>query len=180
MDRYLKLLIALFLLSGCVAPGSSPTEIDIVGYIHGKDLKKLYNQEVKIEIGDQYGTWGEERNGIPKIKAKIGKDGKFFAKFGLFRHITYWLLPPLGSRPKNPPPPYFSFYMPNKPNELYYIWMVHDKIKYLFYDINKSSKRVDPQQAFWKIESGKFYETENSDKNKHVDRWTLSLDIIQN
>lgn len=116
------LVLLLAYLSACVAPGSSGVEIRVKGRITMEDGRPLANEEVELVLPASYGLGGLDTVvGEPsdyghvdqENKVTTDSNGEFKASLGFaVYHIDHVLVPPLGSRPKRPPAPFFWIRVP--------------------------------------------------------------------
>ncbi len=135
------LLVPLYcIIVGCVAPGSSLTRLRVQGEIVNQSENGVTNQEVTLGFAKQYGLagldaiWGKPESyghHDQTITISTNENGIFDHTFDPTTYsISFWILPPIGVIPKNPPEPFFFLRIDDNPNEYYYIHADRDKISY--------------------------------------------------
>ena len=116
------LLIAQLQL-GCAAPGSAIGHIFVEGSLSSSAGEPVAGRTVEMLLPATYGLGGLDLvmnepddfgHQDEEFSTKTGPDGSFRFDLGnRIYHMTFWLLPPLGGFPRNPPPPFMLVRIPD-------------------------------------------------------------------
>ncbi|MDX2109048.1 MAG: hypothetical protein SFY80_02280 [Verrucomicrobiota bacterium] len=153
--------IPALLLSGCVAPGSSVGRVGLKA-----QLDKPYTaaMELRAVLTKEYGLGGLDRHfGKPEdygnrdiVKVAPLTNEKFQIEFPrLVYHIDFWMLPPLGALPRQPPPPMFWIELSDSPDEVYQVGFVKHQFKYRVWD-RSSRLEKSASEAKWLLFDGRY------------------------
>ncbi len=122
-------LILAFLASACAAPGSSVGHLSLEGRLVSEAGELLPDREVQVGLPAAYGLGGLDLvlggaedfgNEAQTFTATTDSRGEFFLDLGNRGfHVSFWLIPPLGARPRHPPPPFLLLRVPSFPGEYY-------------------------------------------------------------
>jgi hypothetical protein len=167
MSQSLRLACTALVLAGlqtaCAAPGSALRTLSFKGEMKTALGEPLPGRPVRLAIPAEYGLGGLDRFfGGPQayghrdqfLEATTEPDGSFAVGHGpVVYHIGFWLLPPLGPRPRYPPAPTFFAILPDAPNEVYRIHVDGRRVRYHVFD-RQSRARIPAERATWAIVSG--------------------------
>ncbi len=179
--RAAAIVLSLFIVSACFAPGSMIGRVGVAGSIDAPSDRMP--QSFRVTLPGTYGLGGlDEVFGKPQyyghqsrtVLATVTR-GEFSAEFDVGYHATFWLIPPVGPIPKHPPPPYFALRFPDAPDEVYLVGVVDDRIKYKVFDANKNVE-IQPQDGTWLIEGRRYEPTENGAR----ETWYLHVGLARN
>lgn len=123
MNRIFRLsFVALVsaMLVGCAAPGSSITRHSIRGSIVDSRGHGVSGQRIDVVLPASYGLGGLDTYfGQPsdyghhdrRVTLTTDRKGTFYHVFDpSIYHITFFLLPPLGTFPRQPPKPFYGIH----------------------------------------------------------------------
>jgi hypothetical protein len=102
-------------LVGCVAPGSAVTQVRFAGQLKDESGEPLGNLPIQICLPAAYGLAGlDAAMGKPAdyghqdqwVSLTTDAEGRYWYEFQPVTYsVSYWLFPPLGPMPKDPPKP---------------------------------------------------------------------------
>lgn len=155
-------LATIVTLSGCAAPGSAIGRIGFSGNLDGVPLDRPVS--LRVTLPKAYGLGGLDL--VMNTAEDFGqkdqtifielKAGSFEYEFPpLVYHITFWLMPPLGAFPRQPPAPVFVVTFPDANNEIYLVGMDGDNFRYDVYK-GTSREKLKHEAASWLIEHGDY------------------------
>lgn len=142
MKRYFFCLfgfLAIFLIKGCAAPGSTIGHLKVQGSLVSTENQPLPNRDIEFVLPATYGLGGLDLalngpvvfgNKNQKFIVTTDVNGKFESDLGsrVF-HVNCWLLPPIGCYPWRPPAPFLLARFPDNKNEFYAIQSHDGKFK---------------------------------------------------
>jgi hypothetical protein len=105
------------LLNSCAAPGSAFARHSVHGKIVDSHGRGVSGKQVELVLPASYGMGGldamtgqPEDHGHRNQHATVITDrhGEFSHEFSSVYHITFFLLPPLGAFPRQPPKPFYG------------------------------------------------------------------------
>ena len=173
------LMFALVLLSGCVAPGSRITHIGL----SGEFLNPQNAMTIKAMLPKEYGLGGldlvmnkpEDFGHTDQVIDIDVIDSKFSYEFPpMVTHISFWILPPLGGFPRNPPAPFYFIRFSNVPDETYLIGIDKNDFRYKVFNNDLARSEFDPAEAYWNIVEGRYTEKEKTGV------WYLNIRVEKN
>lgn len=159
--RTLLLIAATVLLSGCVAPGSA---IGRLGLKARCDQQSEAPKEVRVFLAKDYGIGGLDRYfGKPEDyghrdleQVASAAEGRYRIEFPpVVYHISFWLLPPLGAYPKQPPPPVYYLRFSGSEEEVYLVGIDKSGFRYRVFD-RQSRQEKKPSEAAWILADGRY------------------------
>lgn len=175
MTWYLSISAALLvLLAGCAAPGSTLTRSSIRGKLLDRQGQPLSGQKVEVSLPSSYGLQGlDSAMGKPEdyghrdetAVLRTDRNGEFHHLFQVrTRSVTYFLLPPLGPVPRQPPRPYYEI---RTPRHRYLVGWNRDRFDYRSQAIDKPAGRSAGQV------SGVYMPRES----EGIDGWESTIEI---
>lgn len=125
----LHLWVLAVCLTGCVVPGSRVGYLALRGTLAVEDGTPLDGETIEFFLPAAYGLGGLDRHfGEPedyghqdrRFSATTDERGEFMCDLGeSVYHATMWFLPPLGMRPRRPPPLFLLVKVPRCGGEYY-------------------------------------------------------------
>jgi len=122
-------VLALALCGGCVVPGSSLGRLAVRGRVLTTGGEPVRGEELRMLLPASYGVdaradepAGPEESGhVERVfSVKTDQHGEFeHVVEGVVYDVRYWVLPPLGARPGEPPPPVLLLQLARFPGEHY-------------------------------------------------------------
>ena len=188
----IKLICLTLLFSQCAAPGSGLTRFSVTGQIK-LDTTTNDKHAFELILPEHYGLSGlDARMGQPSDYGHFRQDtiiltdsnGNFYH---LFEPTTYsavfWIIPPLGFRPKYGPPPFFGVKLDKFSPFIYVIAYPKEQFDYKVYDIrtNKyldSNQTDEIKQLTGNLEKYQF--KDNDDDKYGIKGWKVNLEILPN
>lgn len=176
-----SLFMMLVFVSGCVAPGSGIGSVGLIGNFN--PMSGNPPQNVNVTLPATYGLGGldqwfgepEDYGHKERNLSAVISGGEFKAYFRVVYHVAYWLIPPLGPIPRQPPPPFFVLRFPDMPDEVYIVGLVDEQVEYKVFDASSREER-GPQDSHWRI-AGRGYEEANV---AGEEIWYLQVSFVSN
>ena len=116
-------LLFVRLQLGCAAPGSAIGRIYAEGTLALDTGEPIAGRTVEMLLPATYGLGGLDLvmnepddfgHKDERFSTQTGPDGKFLFDLGeRVYHMTFWLFPPLGGFPRDPPPPFMFLRVPD-------------------------------------------------------------------
>ncbi len=115
---------------GCVAPGSAIGNLSVRGRLATEAGESLPGREVELVLPAEYGLDGLELvlskpedfgHTDQRLSTTSDAGGNFRFDLEIIYHMNFWLIPPLGGFPRQPPPPFILLRLRDLPNEYYAI-----------------------------------------------------------
>lgn len=149
-------LLLSLLLIGCAAPGSARTRPSVRGRLVDARGQGIPNRRLDLMLPSQYGlsgldaVWGKpEDYGHKQQVATVqtDSDGRFSHVFPATTYsITFYILPPIGAIPRQPPKPFFALRTSSIQPDSYLIGANRDHLDYRIWDHNDGKLRPDVTQ----------------------------------
>ena len=141
-------------MTGCAAPGSSLTRVHVSGRLAKPNGDAVPNERVKLVLPAAYGLEGLDAKfgrpgwyGHSDQEALISTDetGSFEYLFDPVSYsIVYFLVPPIGARPKYPPAPYLLVSVPSAmATDAYVVAFPDGEFRYRVIDLRSRRYKTD-------------------------------------
>jgi hypothetical protein len=174
--RSAVVLLAL-LLSACAAPGSKIGRIALSGTVSESPSDSL---SLEVTLPKHYGLGGLDlKMNSPEdfghkdqtVQVEV-VEGRFSFQFPpLAYHATFWLLPPLGAFPKQPPEPAYFVRFSDTPDEVYLVGFYRGSFKYKVFN-RTSRQELKPEEATWSFSRGEYVPLEDG----KTEVWNLRVE----
>lgn len=197
-DRLRKILLLLelicltLLFSKCAAPGSALTRFSVTGQIKS-DAATNNNLTIELILPEIYGLSGfDSKIGQPSDYGHYRQDtiiqpdsnGNFYSLFEPTTYSTaFWIIPPLGFRPKYGPPPFFGIKLHKYSPFVYIIAFPKNLFDYKVFDTRTNEYLDSNQTDELKQLTGdleKYLFKENDDDENGIKGWKVNLEILPN
>jgi hypothetical protein len=182
----MRVLIFLFatssLFAGCAAPGSAAGK---VGVIVRYDQEIEAPKEIRVILPKEYGlagldrVWGRpESYGHRNIeRTSMLKEGCYRVEFPPVTYsISFWLLPPLGAFPKQPPTPFYYLQFSGTEDEVYFVSFGKKGLHYRVYDRNSGVEKKQSDAA-WIFTDGRYFAETEKDR---FETWFIEFALKPN
>ena len=149
-------LLLSLLLIGCAAPGSVLTQPSVRGRLVDARGHGIPNRRLDLMLPSQYGlsgldaVWGKPEDYGHKQRVatvRTDSDGRFSHVFPSTTYsITFFLVPPLGAVPRQPPKPFFALRTSSIEPDSYLIGSNRGRLDYRVWDHSSGTLRPDVTQ----------------------------------
>lgn len=157
------------LLSSCAAPGSAIGRVAFSGTV----LSSGSTEPVSLEatLPKHYGLGGldlvmnspEDFGHKDQTVTIAVRDGAFSFQFPpVVYHVAFWLLPPLGAFPKQPPGPAYFVRFSDTPEEVYLVGLDRGAFKYQVFS-RSSRQELKHEEATWSFTRGEYVPVKDAD-----------------
>lgn len=181
MRSLLLAIVTATVSSGCAAPGSAIGYLGFSGTVVSPNPKSPLTIEVTLPkhygLGDLDHFFGkpEDYGHRDRTVTIPVSSGMFTVEFApVIYHITFWLLPPLGAFPRNPPAPAYFVSFSDALDEVYLVGMNREQFEYRVFE--RASRRPKPKtEAVWTISDGSYLLVESGEKKV----WHLRMKVTK-
>lgn len=168
-------------MTGCVAPGSAIGRVGFSSTI--EQVRPAAGTRMDVWLPKEYGLGGfDQVFASPEafghkdqvLSADVSGESVTLDFPPLVYHITMWLLPPLGARPKQPPPPAYFVRFSDAPDEVYLVGMARQGFDYRVYDHDTRQEKAKVD-ATWQFLRGAYERVEGREQ----ETWHLKVGMAR-
>jgi len=179
-------LAALAALTGCAFPGSSLTQVEFRGRLVDEGGAPLVGEQLRLTLPAGYGLAGLDRTfGEPSdyghrdqiAVVRTDTDGRFAHVFEPTTYsMSFFLLPPLGAIPGDPPAPAIYIRWPEHAPTMLVVQNDDDEIECWIYDPVAHERRADSRETV--VGAASLTEIHATDEDaKGLRGWRLDVTI---
>jgi hypothetical protein len=157
------------LLTSCAAPGSAIGRVAFSGIVVSGGSAAPVSLEATLP--KHYGLGGldlvmntpEDFGHKDQTVTIEVKDGAFSFQFPpIVYHVAFWLLPPLGAFPKQPPEPAYFVRFSDTPEEIYLVGLDRGTFRYQVFS-RSSRQELKHEEATWRFTRGDYVPVKDAD-----------------